>query len=75
MPVPIRRYWSQPTSENREAIRKGLNLEGMRHEYSVGIPDPEGIAPEGYTLDAALLARTVIPIFNSLISFSITPIT
>jgi pimeloyl-ACP methyl ester carboxylesterase len=29
----------------------------MRREYSVGIPNPEVIAPEGYTLDAALMAR------------------
>lgn len=34
-----------------------MTLEGMRHEYSVGIPDPSLIEPEGYTLDAALLAR------------------
>lgn len=55
--APIRRYWQQPTPENRETIRKVLNLEGMRHEYSSGIPNPELIAPESYTLDAALLAR------------------
>ena len=55
--APIRRYWSEPTSENREAIRTGLNLEGMRREYSSGIPNPDLIAPEGYTLDAALMAR------------------
>jgi pimeloyl-ACP methyl ester carboxylesterase len=55
--APIRRYWSDPSLANREAIRKGLNLEGMRREYSSGIPNPELIAPEGYTLDAALLAR------------------
>jgi pimeloyl-ACP methyl ester carboxylesterase len=55
--APIRRYWSDPSSENREAIRKVLNLEGMRREYSSGISDPGLIAPEGYTLDAALLAR------------------
>jgi pimeloyl-ACP methyl ester carboxylesterase len=55
--APIRRYWSNPSRENRDAIRKGLNLEGMRREYSSGIPNPELIAPEGYTLDAALLAR------------------
>lgn len=54
---PIQRYWREPTLEHRNAIRTGLNLEGMRHEYSVGIPDPSVIAPEGYTLDAALLAR------------------
>ena len=55
--APIRRYWSQPTAENREAIRKGLNLEGVRNEYSSGIADPALIAPETYTLDAALLSR------------------
>jgi len=55
--APIRRYWNEPTTANREAIRKVLNLEGMRREYASGIPNPEVIAPEGYTLDAALLAR------------------
>jgi pimeloyl-ACP methyl ester carboxylesterase len=55
--APIRRYWSEPSAANRDAIRKALNLEGMRREYSSGIPHPEAIAPEGYTLDAALLAR------------------
>lgn len=54
---PIRRYWSEPSLEHRNAIRGGLNCEGMRHEYGVGIPDPTVIKPEGYTLDAALLAR------------------
>jgi pimeloyl-ACP methyl ester carboxylesterase len=54
---PIQRYWREPTMEHRNAIRGALNLEGLRHEYSVGIPDPTLIKPEGYTLDAALLAR------------------
>jgi len=53
----VRRYWSEPTSENREAIRSVLNLEGLRREYSVGMANPKLIAPEGYTLDAALMAR------------------
>jgi len=55
--APVRRYWSNPSPENRETLRKGLNAEGIRREYSVGIPNPELIAPEGYTLDAALMAR------------------
>jgi pimeloyl-ACP methyl ester carboxylesterase len=37
--APSRRCWMHPTSENREAIRKGLNAEGVRGEYSVGIPN------------------------------------
>jgi pimeloyl-ACP methyl ester carboxylesterase len=55
--APIRRYWSAPTTENREAIRKALNWAGMRREYASGIADVNLIAPEGYTLDAALMAR------------------
>jgi pimeloyl-ACP methyl ester carboxylesterase len=54
---PIQLYWREPSLEHRNAIRAGLNLEGLRHEYSVGIVNPDLIAPEGYTLDAALLAR------------------
>jgi len=55
--APIRRYWSAPTLENRNAIRPGLTPDGMKHEYSVRIVHPERIAPEGYTLDGALLQR------------------
>ena len=54
---PIQRYWREPTLENRNAIRAGLTPEGIRNEYSAGISEPSLIKPEGYTLDAALLAR------------------
>jgi pimeloyl-ACP methyl ester carboxylesterase len=55
---PIRAYWAQPTAENREVIRKNiLNLEGTRWQYTHGVAHPESVAPESYTLDAALLER------------------
>ncbi len=54
---PIQRYWREPTLEHRNAVRAGLTLAGMKHEYASGIPDPAAIKPESYTLDAALLAR------------------
>lgn len=56
--APIRRYWSEPTAANREVIRNAvLTLEGTRSQYTVGVPDPQSIAPESYTLDQALLER------------------
>jgi pimeloyl-ACP methyl ester carboxylesterase len=55
--APLRRYWSDPSDANRNAIRGILNAEGMKHEYSVGMPNSDVVAPESYTLDAALLAR------------------
>jgi pimeloyl-ACP methyl ester carboxylesterase len=55
---PIRKYWAEPTAENREVIRKAiLNLEGTRWQYTHGVANPESVAPEAYTLDVALLER------------------
>jgi pimeloyl-ACP methyl ester carboxylesterase len=56
--APIRRYWENPSAENRETVHQALNPEGLRWQYVVGAPDPDAIAPEGYTLDAALIARS-----------------
>lgn len=55
--APIRRYWNEPTYARREAVREALSPEGLRWQYIVGAPDPDAIAPEGYTLDAAMIAR------------------
>jgi pimeloyl-ACP methyl ester carboxylesterase len=55
--APIRLYWNDPSAENRNAIRGALTAEGMKREYSVGMPNSEVVAPESYTLDGALLAR------------------
>jgi pimeloyl-ACP methyl ester carboxylesterase len=55
---PIRRYWSAPSRENRDAIRNSLlTYEGTRFQYVHGVPDPDMVPPESYTLDAALLER------------------
>jgi pimeloyl-ACP methyl ester carboxylesterase len=55
--APIQQYWKHPTSENREILRGALNPAGLRSQYTDGVPDPSMIAPEGYTLDAAMIAR------------------
>ena len=55
---PIRKYWSQPTAENREVLRENiLTFEGTRWQYTHGVENPEAVAPESYTLDTALLER------------------
>src|ERR1700727_296892 len=56
--APIRKYWAEPTPENREVIRKNiLTLEGTRWQYTHGVANPESVPPESYTLDVALLER------------------
>ena len=55
---PIRKYWAEPSAENRETIRRNiLTLDGTRWQYTHGVSDPESIPPESWTLDAALLER------------------
>jgi pimeloyl-ACP methyl ester carboxylesterase len=53
---PIQRYWRDPSAENRNALRAALGLEAIKQQYTDG-PHPELVKPEGYTLDAALMAR------------------
>jgi len=56
--APIRKYWAEPTPENRDVIRKNvLTLEGTRWQYTHGVADPESVPPESYTLDTALFER------------------
>lgn len=55
---PIRRYWATPSAENREALRNAvLTPAGTRWQYTEGVPNPEMVAPESYTLDQALMDR------------------
>ena len=55
---PIRKYWSAPTAENRDILRKNILTEGgTRWQYTHGVANPESVPPESYTLDTALLER------------------
>jgi pimeloyl-ACP methyl ester carboxylesterase len=55
--APLKQYWNNETVENREMVRKLLGADGIRFQYFHGVPNPERIAPESYTLDTALIAR------------------
>ncbi|MGA7706612.1 MAG: alpha/beta hydrolase [Acidobacteriaceae bacterium] len=56
--APIRKYWAEPTAENREVIRQNvLTFEGTRWQYTHGVANSQMVAPETYTLDTALLER------------------
>ncbi|WLE61369.1 alpha/beta hydrolase [Burkholderia plantarii] len=54
---PIQKYWKDPSGENRDALREFLKPEAIRWQYTHGVKDPDAIAPETYTLDAAFVAR------------------
>jgi len=54
---PIQRYWKEPTTENRAALRAFLTPEATRSQYLHGVANPALVAPESYELDSALLRR------------------
>jgi pimeloyl-ACP methyl ester carboxylesterase len=54
---PIQKYWKEPTAQNRAALNDFLTPETTKWQYTHGVSDPDSVAPESYTLDAALLQR------------------
>lgn len=54
---PLQAYWKVPSLANRDALRSLLTPTTIKWLYTEGVPHPGQIAPETYTLDAALIAR------------------
>lgn len=54
---PIRKYWENPTKENREALNDVVTMKITRWQYEEGVADKSLIAPETYTLDQHFLDR------------------
>jgi pimeloyl-ACP methyl ester carboxylesterase len=56
---PLRAYWREPTSANREKLRGWLTPDGIRLQYVAGLPEGliERVSPETWILDWARLSR------------------
>lgn len=56
---PIRKYWSEPSQANRDALRDFLTPQTTCFQYSHGVPDTalDLLSPDGYMLDTFYLAR------------------
>jgi pimeloyl-ACP methyl ester carboxylesterase len=54
---PIRAYWQDASSSNREALRAFLAPETTVWQYTHGVPDVTAVSPDGYTLDNYYLGR------------------
>lgn len=54
---PIARYWRDPNDANRQALRTFLTPDAIRWQYEHGVHDIATVSPDGYTLDAAFMAR------------------
>ncbi len=54
---PIKKYWAEPTQENRDALRVVLNLTATKWQYENGVKDTTLLDPTTWTLDQAGLDR------------------
>ena len=54
---PIRAYWRDPSEANRQALRAFLKFETTIWQYTHGVPHPETVSPDGYSLDTFYLGR------------------
>jgi pimeloyl-ACP methyl ester carboxylesterase len=52
---PIRKYWDEPTTENRNALKTMVDAGATRWQYTDGVEDLSLIAPESYILDQHFL--------------------
>ena len=54
---PIKAYWKEPTTVNREALRGLLSYDATRWQYTHGARDKANISPDGPAYDQYLLDR------------------
>jgi pimeloyl-ACP methyl ester carboxylesterase len=55
---PIRAYWKDASTQNREALRAFLKPETTIWQYTHGAPDVSAVSPDGYSLDNYYLTRS-----------------
>lgn len=54
---PIQKYWRNHSAANRNALRDFLTPAAIKAQYTVGAKDAQAVAPETYTMDAAMVSR------------------
>ncbi|WP_419307461.1 alpha/beta fold hydrolase [Chromohalobacter israelensis] len=54
---PIRKYWNDPTAENRQALSDFPTPASIKWQYVEGVSDTSLVAPDAYTLEGAQILR------------------
>ncbi|KAL2262236.1 hypothetical protein VTK26DRAFT_2028 [Humicola hyalothermophila] len=54
---PIQKLWASGAQADRDALRSLLELPATQWQYHNGMPRPEAVQPETFTLDQALMDR------------------
>lgn len=54
---PIKKYWQEPTAENRKALSDFPTPESIKWQYVEGVSDMSLVSPDGYTLEGAHISK------------------
>lgn len=54
---PLKAYWGEPSGKNKDALRKFLNVDATRWQYTHGVKNENAISPDNWLLDQSLLER------------------
>lgn len=54
---PIKHYWNSGEDEHRDELRGLLTLEATKWQFTVGVRDPQSIAPDNWLVTQPLLDR------------------
>lgn len=54
----LRKYWDDPSEENRNNLRSPSNADAIQWQYFTGAADKSLVAPESYTLDQIFIDRS-----------------
>ncbi|WP_238084381.1 alpha/beta fold hydrolase [Pseudescherichia vulneris] len=55
--APIQKYWADPTSGNRSALRDFPTPTSIKWQYLEGVTDPSLVSPDGYSLEGMQVSR------------------
>ncbi|VUD66752.1 Fluoroacetate dehalogenase [Thalassocella blandensis] len=53
----IKKYWQDPSPENRHALRDFPTPDSIKWQYFEGVKDTSRISPDGYTLEGGQISR------------------
>lgn len=54
---PIKAYWSEPSDQNRNALRQFLTIDATKWQYTHGVTNVEAVSPDTWHTDQYLLDR------------------
>lgn len=54
---PIKKYWQNPSGENRAALSDFPTPESIKWQYVEGVPDLNNVSPDGYTLEGLHVSK------------------